>query len=201
MLFSEMLEDLLRLAKTQQHLYEEVSETFSVEIYKNKQEISSLTQHIALVASECEKLKLEPQGPGNLYSDLLKQRDQMENSLVSIKSSHAKCLEEQENLQINLETRRKENEEKEKELKFLLEELKNLSETGIRPTKPLETPKKKEIPKMEIKSFPASSYSFNFGMRQNSSKDRIVLNRSFNNGEKSSRSSNVSNNTSMVIES
>jgi hypothetical protein len=65
----------------------------------------------------------------------------------------------------------------------------------------LETPKKKEIPKMEIKSFPASSYSFNFGMRQNSSKDRIVLNRSFNNGEKSSRSSNVSNNTSMVIES
>jgi hypothetical protein len=97
--------------------------------------------------------------------------------------------------------KKKENDDKEKELKVLLDELKNFSENGGKGLKPAETPKKKEIPKMEIKSFPASSYSFNFGIRQNQSKDRIVLNRSLNNGEKSSRSSNISGNTSMVIES
>ena len=125
----------------------------------------------------------------------------MEKNLVHIKSSHASCMEEIENTQIYLESKKKENDDKEKELKVLLDELKNFSENGGKGLKPAETPKKKEIPKMDIKSFPASSYSFNFGIRQNQSKDRIVLNRSLNNGEKSSRSSNISGNTSMVIES
>lgn len=124
----------------------------------------------------------------------------MEKNLVHIRSSHCKCKEDIENLQIDFEAKRKLNEEKEKELKILLDDLKSISEPGGKTIKHAEPLKKKDIPKMEIKSFPASSYSFNFGIRNNQSKDRIVLNRSFGNGEKSSRSSNVSNNNSMVVE-
>lgn len=132
---------------------------------------------------------------------MLKQRDLMEKNLVQIRSSHCKCKEDIENLQIDFESKKKLSEDKEKELKLLLEELKAISEPGAKSVKHSDTPKKKDIPKMEIKSFPATSYSFNFGIRNNQSKERIVLNRSFNNGEKSSRSSNVSNNNSVNIES
>ena len=86
----------------------------------------------------------------------------------------------------------------------MLEDLAQLSDKVEPKThihRSVESQKKKDVSSISLRPFPASSFSFNFGTNKNSRKERPIANRSFNSGEKSSRSSNISNNTSMILDS
>lgn len=135
---------------------------------------------------------------------MIKQRDFIENQIIHFRSSNNKCLEEIDSCQCSLETKQKIAENKEKELHFLLEELKKMTDSfdfRKNTNKNVEIPKKKEIPKVNMRPFPASSFSFNLGINKSKERDRIVINKSLNAGDKSSRSNFSSNNGSMILDS
>ncbi|OMJ83492.1 hypothetical protein SteCoe_15595 [Stentor coeruleus] len=199
----EELEDSLSIAKSQLLFYEYISNECSVEVYKLKNNISKLKSHKAIASDERDKLVIDSNTCKSAYYELIKQRDCLEHSLVKIKEEHSKNQDLLESLVYSLEKRKQEIYRKEKSLQNLLDEYKIISEnTQVR--KEVQKPnfiKIKDTPKTDIKPFPASSFSFNIGLnKSNQSKERVIVNRSFNNGEKSSRSSNVSNNTSMILD-
>ena len=167
-----------------------------------KQEVSTLRQHISLVSEE--KAKIVIGETNSAFNDLVTQRDCIESQIINIKSSNNKCNEEIEIYEDKVELFRKDCNNLETELKKALEELKVLTDRNDNRKdikKSTEPAKKKEFPKADMRAFPTSSFSFNFGMSKNTSKERVVSNRSLNLGDRSSRSSNVSNNASMILDS
>lgn len=162
---------------------------------------------MAIASDERDKLVADSTACKSAYYELIKQRDCLEHSLVKIKEEHSKNQDLLESLSYATEKRKQEIDKKERMLQNLLDEYKIISESHQvrkdirREVRKPDLVKKKDAPKVDIKPFPASSFSFNIGLNKNNqSKERVTVNRSFNNGEISSRSSNVSNNTSMILD-
>lgn len=166
-----------------------------------KRDVRDVKQMLNVVAEEKKEIVTGEQF--SEFNELVKQRDFLEGQIISIKSSHNKCNEEIENFEFQVENSRKATFELEIELKRSLEELKVMTDRfeSRKDQKVPESIKKRDIPKADLRPFPASSFSFNFGLTKTATNDRKVTNRSFNIGERSSRSSNPSNNSSMILDS
>lgn len=151
-----------------------------------EKEISVIKQHRVLVTDEKNKITSVMAQNQSVFAELLVQRDTIEKQIIDIKSSNNKCCEEIEGMQATIEDQKINFESKEKQLKKLLEEYKALTENHhakVTSTKSMPQTAKKTMPKMEMRPFPASSFSFNISVNKNSSRDRISLNKSVNSVE------------------